>query len=116
MHHSTSAEICLPLQWVSILAGRTKLSLAASTGVGTGDDVVKYLLTGADTTMTTSAILRHGAGHVGVLLGALQTWMERREFGSIGEIRGLLSWTRSQHKELYGRPSYIKMLAAGPGV
>ena len=26
------------------------------------------------------------------------------------ELRGLLSWTRSRHKEQYGRPSYIRML------
>jgi dihydroorotate dehydrogenase (fumarate) len=51
------AEMRLPLLWIAILAGRTKASLAASTGVSTVTDVVKYLLAGADVVMTTSALV-----------------------------------------------------------
>ena len=50
----------MPLLWIAILAGRTKASLAASTGISSVDDVVKYLLAGADVAMTTSALLRKG--------------------------------------------------------
>jgi dihydroorotate dehydrogenase (fumarate) len=41
-------EMRLPLLWIAVLAGRTDASLAASTGVETGDQVIKYLLVGAD--------------------------------------------------------------------
>ena len=57
-------EIRLPLLWLGVLAGRVKASLAATTGVATADEVVKYLLAGADVVMTTSALLRHGVGHM----------------------------------------------------
>ena len=53
-------EIRLPLLWLGVLSGRVKASLAATTGVTTADEVVKYLLVGADVVMTTSALLRHG--------------------------------------------------------
>ena len=114
VHLSTSAEMSLPLLWTSLLAGRTKLSLAGSTGVHSGDDVVKYLLAGADVVMTTSAVLRHGPSRVTDMLNDLRVWLELREFHSVADMRGLLSWIRSRHREQYGRPSYIKMLEAGP--
>ena len=114
VHLSTPSEMPLPLLWISLLAGRTGLSLAGSTGVNSGDDIVKYLLAGADAVMTTSAVLRHGAGHLTRMLDDLRVWMNIREFNSVTDLRGLLSWVRSRHREQYGRPSYIKMLAAGP--
>ena len=58
---------------------------------GSPDDVAAYLLAGADVVMTTSALLRHGADHVAVLLGGLTAWMESKGFGSTGEFRGLLA-------------------------
>ena len=61
---SDPAEMRLPLLWIAILAGRTKASLAASTGVATSADVVKCLLAGADVVMTTSALLRDGIGYM----------------------------------------------------
>lgn len=51
-------EIRLPLLWVALLCGRVRASLAASTGVETADEVLKYILAGADVVMTTSALLR----------------------------------------------------------
>jgi dihydroorotate dehydrogenase (fumarate) len=57
---STSAELRLPLRWIAILHGRHRISLAASSGVHTAEDVTKALLAGADVAMTTSALLRNG--------------------------------------------------------
>ena len=68
-------EIRLPLLWIVLLSGRVKASLAATTGVTTADEVVKYLLVGADVVMTTSALLRHGVTHMTVLLRDLKAWL-----------------------------------------
>ena len=62
---STSDELRLPLRWIAILRGFTDLSLAATTGVHTAEDVLKLLLAGADVTMTASALFKHGPGHLG---------------------------------------------------
>jgi len=62
---STPSEIRLPLLWIAVLAGRIKASLAATTGVRSGVEVVKYLLAGADAVMSTSAVLDHGPAHLG---------------------------------------------------
>ena len=40
---SESQEIRLPLLWLAVLSGRVKASLAASTGVSSANEIVKYL-------------------------------------------------------------------------
>ena len=54
---SQAQDIRLPLLWVSVLRGKLNASLAATSGVQTATEVVKYLLAGANVTMTTSALL-----------------------------------------------------------
>ena len=76
-------EICLPLLWLAVLSGRVKVSLAATTGVASADEVVKYLLAGADVVMTASALLHHGVDDMAVLLGGLTSWLRAREFASV---------------------------------
>lgn len=107
-------EVRLPLLWLAVLAGRVNLSLAASTGVATADDVVKYLLVGADVVMTTSALLRHGVGHMGVLLEGLNAWMAAREFSSLAEVRGILSQRKVRDPQAFERANYIKILQGYP--
>ncbi len=107
---SKSAEMRLPLLWIGVLAGRIKASLAATTGVETTDDVVKYLLAGADTVMTTSALLRHGPEHMQVLVDGLGEWLKARSLSSPDDIRGKLSHAKVENPEAYERANYIKVL------
>ncbi|SNB62266.1 dihydroorotate dehydrogenase (fumarate) [Arboricoccus pini] len=107
---SRPEEMRLPLLWISLLAGRLKASLAASTGVDRADDVVKALLAGADVVMTSSAVLRYGPNCLSIWLDDLRAWMTARDFKDIAELRGLMSGQKLPNKELLGRPSYMKML------
>src|SRR5450755_4160780 len=84
---STKQEIRLPLLWTAVLAGQLKISLAASTGVETWEEVVKYLLAGSDVVMTTSALLRHGVDYMTTLVEGLKSWMQARGFTSLDEFR-----------------------------
>ena len=88
---SSPVEATLPRSWIARLRGQMRCSLAASTGVETAEDIAAYLLAGADVVMTTSSLLRHGPGHVAALLDGLWAWMDRKEIGSVAEIRGLLA-------------------------
>ncbi len=88
---SGKGEIRLGLLWLSMLSGRLRhASLAAGTGVETADEVIKYLLAGADVVMTTSALLRGGAAHLGTMLRELERWLAARDFKSVNDIKGLL--------------------------
>jgi dihydroorotate dehydrogenase (fumarate) len=111
---STPSEIRLPLLWIGLLAGRVEASFAASTGVHGAEEVVKYLLVGADVVMTTSALLRHGVGHMRVLHDGLQAWLAPREVG-VGEIRGRMSRQRLSDSTSFERANYIRILQGWNG-
>jgi dihydroorotate dehydrogenase (fumarate) len=107
---STQAEGRLPRAWIALLAGRVRASLAATTGVETAADVARYLLAGADVVMTASALLRHGPGYAGVMLGELSAWLARKGFGSVAEARGLLAVPDGTDQAAYERAGYVTAL------
>jgi dihydroorotate dehydrogenase (fumarate) len=98
---SVPADAALARAWVSRLHGLVRCSVAASTGVDAATDVAAYLLAGADVVMTTSALLRHGPAHAQVLLTGLKEWMERKGFGSLAAVRGMLA-------QVDGGPAYSR--------
>jgi dihydroorotate dehydrogenase (fumarate) len=107
---STPAEIRLPLLWISVLSGQVNGSLAATTGVDSAAEVVKYLLAGADAVMTTSALLRHGIDHMKLLLDGLMQWMNARGLADIGDVRGMMSQQRIKDPSAFERANYIQIL------
>jgi len=109
---STPADQRLPMTWIAILRGRVGASLAASGGVETGADLACYLLAGADVVMSTSALLRHGRDHAGVLLSGLVEWMQAKELASLDDVRGLMSVEREPDPETRRRAGYVGMLEA----
>jgi dihydroorotate dehydrogenase (fumarate) len=107
---SDPSEMRQPMLWIAILSGRTKASLAASGGVATVDDVVKYLLAGADVVMTTSALLRHDIEYMTTLVSGLRRWMDEREIASLDSVRGMMSWRQSIARDVYTRANYLRIL------
>ena len=107
---SSPDEIRLPLLWLAVLAGRVTASLAATTGVRTADEVIKYLLVGADAVMTTSSLLRQGVDHMATLRAGLEAWLKAREFVSVDEVRGLMSQRKVADPEAFERANYIRIL------
>ena len=107
---SSAGEIRLPLLWIALLHGQLDASLAATRGVGTADEVIKYLLAGADAVMTTSALLRHGPGYTATLLEGLQEWMEARRFSSVQQLRGSMSQRKVANPAAFQRANYIRVL------
>ena len=88
---SNKSEIRLPLLWIGALSGRVKGSLAASSGVQTAREVVKYLYVGADVVMTASALIRHGIGYMRTLLEGLEAELTEREIDSVARMKGKMS-------------------------
>jgi len=107
---SSPHEIRLPLLWIGLLSGRIKASLAASSGVESADEVVKYLLAGADVVMTTSSLLRHGVEHMGVLLDGLRAWLAARDLETLDQLRGRMSQRNVVDPTAFERANYIKIL------
>jgi dihydroorotate dehydrogenase (fumarate) len=107
---STAEEIRLPLMWVALLSGKTSLSLAGGRGVEGPDEVVKYLLAGADVVLTASSLLRHGPKHLGRTVNGLADWLAAHGASSVGEIRGRMRAERLVHPEALMRAQYVHTL------
>ncbi|NMD47397.1 MAG: dihydroorotate dehydrogenase-like protein [Propionibacterium sp.] len=107
---STRFEGRLPRTWIAALARHTRASLAATSGVEEAADVIRYLLAGADVVMTTSALVRHGAGYAEVLLAGLQEWMRRRGYATVDDFRGLLAVPADVDGASYLRAGYVAAL------
>lgn len=107
---SEPREIRLPLLWIRMLAGRIDASLAASTGVESAEEIVKYLLVGADVVMTTSSLLRHGIDHLRVLRNDLESWCAAPEFNALSRFQGMLSQQKLQNPTGIDRADYIRIL------
>ena len=107
---SSPAEIRLPLLWIGVLAGQVRGSLAAATGVDSANEVIKYLLAGADAVMTTSALLRYGIEHLRTLIDGLAQWLEARDAAGVSVIRGRMSQRRVHDPAAFERANYIRIL------
>ncbi len=107
---SSAGEIRLPLLWIALLHGKLNASLAATRGVEKPDEVIKYLLAGADVVMTTSALLRHGPSYMTVLLDGLKAWMDARRFSSVAQVRGGMSRSKVANPGAFERANYIREL------
>jgi len=109
---SSPAEARLPRTWISILRQHLRASLAATTGVEGPDDVIKYLLAGADVVMTASALIRHGPEHAAVLLDGLSDWMARKGYPSVAAVRGMLALPAGTDEAAYERAGYVRAMKA----
>ncbi len=109
---SSASETRLGLLWLSQLFGRLPhASLAAGTGVESSDEVLKYLLAGADVVMTTSALLRNGPGFARTLVTDLENWLGARSFTDVSEMRGLMTPLHpAGEAERHERGDYVRAL------
>jgi len=103
---SSADEIGFPLMWIALLARRTKLSLAGGRAIEGVQEVVKYLLAGADAVQTASALLRHGPAYMRQLVEGLADWLEAREANAVTDIIGLLSAGRGADPGRWFRAQY----------
>ncbi len=112
MNLSSPADARLARTWIALLRGRVRASLAATSGVEVPADLARYLLAGADVVMTTSALLRHGPEYAAELLDGLTSWMARKGFQSVDEVRGMLSVPAAADQAAYERAGYVNAMRA----
>jgi dihydroorotate dehydrogenase (fumarate) len=112
---SHSSEVRLPLRWVAILRGQVKASLAATSGIHDNKDVVKLLMAGADVTMITSSILRHGPEVVRTMLDDLLIWLDEHGYKSVSQFKGGMSYKNCPDAAALERSNYMKALTSYTG-
>ncbi|MFN3282808.1 MAG: 4Fe-4S binding protein, partial [Pseudothermotoga sp.] len=67
------------------------LSIAASGGVGNGEDVIKYIYAGADVVEVCSLIYLVGYQAIDTLLDQIRSFMEKKSYSNFSQFRGKVS-------------------------
>lgn len=111
---SASREMLLPMSWIAILRGQRSLDLAATTGVHAVEEVIKYLMAGANVVCSTSALLKHGPQKMTELKQGLEDWLEENGYVDVDELRGCMRREYVDNPELFERANYIKLLKRYP--
>lgn len=110
LQYSEPNEIRLPLLWIAMLYGKVKLSLAATTGVQSATEVIKYILAGADVVMTASSLYKNGIPYLKTMNKELQDWMYMMGFDHLSAFRGSMSQQHVSDPTAFERSNYIKIL------
>jgi len=111
---SSSDDNRLPLRYTGMLYGNIKASICASTGIYSGNDVVKMILAGADAVQVVSTLYKNGINVIQSILGETVKWMEGHGYDNPASFRGNLSFRKAESKLPYQRAPYIDfMMNAG---
>jgi dihydroorotate dehydrogenase (fumarate) len=89
--HGGAFSLHYPLLWISRASTVTKMDIAASGGVASAEDVIKYLLAGADAVQVCTAAYLRGYKIIGKLLAGLVYWMDAKGHSNIEAFRGKVS-------------------------
>ena len=107
---SVRSEIRLPLLWIAVLYGRVPVSLAATTGIHSATELIKYILAGADVGMCASGLISHGIPWIKNVLDDLELYMNDTPFLSIEAFKGSMSQQHISDPTAYERSNYVQIL------
>jgi dihydroorotate dehydrogenase (fumarate) len=98
------------LRWTSLLSAKLRCEISASSGIYTGDDVVKALLAGAQTTQVVSTLYENGLERITEMNNYLKNWMEEKEYSSIEDFRGKMAVKKGDSSS-FVRTQFMKYFA-----
>ena len=107
---STPMAMRLPLRWIAMMYGKVNADLAATSGIYTAEDVLKMVMAGAKVTQMLSSLLKFGIGHIADVTTNLKSWMEEKEYESIEQMRGSMSYMNIDDPAKFERANYMKVL------
>ncbi len=105
---SEPKDLMPSLRWIAMLSEKYPISFVGSTGIYSGEDVIKQLLVGADAVQIVSAIYKNGAEHINTVLQKLKDWMISKNFNSIADFRGKMSMSKLENPNVYSRIQFMK--------
>jgi dihydroorotate dehydrogenase (fumarate) len=107
---SHEGDYRLALRYAGLLFKQVKATVCASSGIYSGNDIVKVLLAGADCVQVVSTLYKHKPEYVSTMLIDLESWMSSKGFSSLSDFRGKLSKAAVKDPFIYKRAQYIDLL------
>jgi len=107
---SNSDDNKLTLRFTGMLFSSIRASVCSSTGIFSGNDVIKMILAGADAVQVVSTIYRNGVDVIKSIIEETSKWMEGHGYENIEAFRGKLSLKNAENKLPYTRAQYIDFM------
>lgn len=104
-------ELSNTLRWTGILSGNLRCDLSATTGVHDSAGLIKLLLAGANSVQAASVFYEKGIEYGTTMLTEMKEWMEKHNFSSVDQFRGLMSYKNEKDKDSYFRIQFMKHMA-----
>jgi dihydroorotate dehydrogenase (fumarate) len=105
---STPGDLAASLRWVALLSDKIDIDIAASTGVHSGEDVIKQLLAGAKAVQVVSAIYLNHPPIIASMLEDLMTWMSAKKFKSIADFQASVNLNEIINPAAFERIQFMK--------
>lgn len=109
---SSPAEMRLALRWIAILSASTELSLGATGGAHSAEDVLKLILAGADAVLLASVLLKRGPEYLAVLSSGMSRWLEEHECESVEQVKSSVDHGHCPDPSGYERSNYMRALTS----
>ncbi len=108
---SSPEELYISLRWVAMLSDSAHCDIAASTGMHDGKAVIKQLLAGANATQLASVFYKNGLKHISQINNEIIEWMNQKQYSSIDDFRGQLSYKNIENPAAFERVQFMKHFA-----
>jgi len=105
---SSPGDVMPSLRWIAMLSEKFDTQFIASTGVYSGEDLIKQLLVGADAAQVVSAIYKNGPEHINTIINDLKLWMEKNKYYKISDFKGKLSMSKLENPNVFERIQFMK--------
>lgn len=105
----SATDLYESLRWIGLASDRVpKLPYAASGGVSDGASLVKALLVGASAVEVCSVLYRQGADAIRPMLTFLKEWMEKNNYDSISDFKGMMNAGKAGGGAAFERTQFFK--------
>jgi dihydroorotate dehydrogenase (fumarate) len=110
---SNPADIRDTLRWVALASHLIhNIDISASTGVHSGEAVVKMILAGASSVQVCSAIYLNGHAQLKVFADFLEKWMDEKGYKSIADFKGKMNYGKIGDPDVYERSQFMKYFSS----
>lgn len=100
----------LPMRFAGLLHGNIKASICTNTGIFSGHDVIKMILSGSDCVQIVSTLYMNQIEVIGSIINEIEKWMDSKGYITIDSFKGKLSKNNSDSKLPYHRAQYIDFM------
>jgi len=107
---SQAGDYRLPLRFAGLLFKQVNASICSNTGIATGKDVARLIITGSDCVQVVSTLYRNKVEYLSNMLAELEAWMDSKGYANLGDFRGMLSKANAKDPYAYQRAQYVDLL------